>query len=86
MTIDENGEFTGEVNVDPNMVLVGQHTLRLQGAGDVGYQKAANMGVVVDDAAVVAPTTFEQYLNFIWWIALLVILVASMVLVLVARR
>jgi hypothetical protein len=30
VTIDENGEFTGEVNIDPNMISVGQHTLQLQ--------------------------------------------------------
>jgi len=86
VTIDENGEFTGEVNIDPNMIPVGQHTLQLQGVGEDGYVKAANMGVVVDDAAAVAPTTMEQSLNFIWWIALLVILVALTVVVLVSRR
>ncbi|MEY2900146.1 MAG: hypothetical protein RL247_312, partial [Actinomycetota bacterium] len=49
--IDENGEFTGEVAIDANVVVVGEHTLQLQGVGEDGYVRAANLGVVVSDVA-----------------------------------
>jgi len=29
--IDANGEFTGEVSIDPNLIPAGEHTLQLQG-------------------------------------------------------
>jgi hypothetical protein len=48
--------------------------------------KAANLGVMVDDAADALPTAVETGLGFIWWIALLVVLVALTVVFLVARR
>ena len=86
VTIDENGEFTGEVNIDPNMIPVGQHTLQLQGVGEDGYVKAANMGVLVDDATVAATATGEQSLNLIWWVFAAAILVALVIFLLVARR
>ena len=86
VTIDENGEFTGEVNIDPNMIPVGQHTLQLQGVGEDGYVKAANMGVLVDDANVAATATGEQSLNLIWWVFAAAILVALVIFLLVARR
>ena len=86
VTVDENGEFTGEVNIDPNMISVGQHTLQLQGVGEDGYVKAANMGVLVDDATVAATATGEQSLNLIWWVFAAAVLVALVFFLLVARR
>jgi hypothetical protein len=76
--IDENGEFTGEVNIDSNVVVVGEHTLQLQGVGEDGYVRAANLGVVVNDTAAEA-TTEEAAGGFLWWLWLLVILVALVV-------
>lgn len=73
--IDGNGEFSGTVMVDGNVVPVGDHTLQLQGVGDDGYVRAANLGVTVSDA-VVEVTTEEAAGGFLWWLWLLVILVA----------
>ena len=55
--IDENGEFNGVVNVDGNVVTVGEHTLQLQGVGQDGYVRAANLGVVVGENPELVPTT-----------------------------
>lgn len=73
--IDENGEFSGDVNIDANVVAIGEHTLQLQGVGEDGYVRAANLGVVVNDTAAEA-TTEEAAGGFLWWLWLLVILVA----------
>ncbi len=86
VTIDENGEFTGEVNIDPNMIPVGEHTLQLQGVGEDGYIKAANMGVLVDDPVEAAPTAVEQGLGLIWWIIAALVLLAVIVVLIASRR
>jgi len=86
VTIDENGEFTGEVNIDPNMIPVGDHTLQLQGVGEDGYVKAANMGVLVDDPAEAVTDTATASLTFLWWIVAAVLVVLVLVAILVSRR
>ena len=55
--IDENGEFNGVVNVDGTVVTVGEHTLQLQGVGQDGYVRAANLGVLVGENPDLVPTT-----------------------------
>lgn len=72
VTIDANGEFNGEVNIDGNVVSVGEHTLQLQGVGTDGFVRAANLGVVVNDAVVEA--TIEEAAGFLWWLWLMVAL------------
>jgi tRNA (Thr-GGU) A37 N-methylase len=76
--IDENGAFTGEVSIDANVVTVGEHTLQLQGVGDDGYVRAANLGVVVNDIAAELSTA-EAAGGFLWWLWLLLIFVALLV-------
>ena len=83
--IDENGEFNGSVNVDGRVVAVGEHTLQLQGVGEDGYTRSANLGVVVNDAEGAATTTEAMSLNWMWWLIALVVLVAAVVGVLVWR-
>jgi len=88
VTIDDNGEFTGEVNIDPDLIPTGEHTLQLQGVGQDGYVKAASLGVVVDDAAAetVAETT-ESPVMVAWWIvAAVIVFVLLLIVLLVARR
>ena len=46
--IDENGNFSGQVAVNGKLVPVGEHTLQIQGVGEDGYVRAANLGVLVD--------------------------------------
>jgi hypothetical protein len=69
--IDENGEFRGAVNVDSNVVAIGEHTLQLQGVGEDGYVRAANLGVVVNDAAPEVLTE-DAAGGFLWWLVALV--------------
>jgi hypothetical protein len=76
--IDENGAFTGEVSIDANVVTVGEHTLQLQGVGDDGYVRAANLGDVVNDIAAELSTA-EAAGGFLWWLWLLLIFVALLV-------
>ncbi len=46
--IDENGNFAGEIGVSSSFVTVGEHTLQIQGVGDDGFVRAANLGVLVE--------------------------------------
>lgn len=88
VTIDENGEFSGEVGIDPDLIPTGEHTLQLQGVGQDGYVKAASLGVMVDDASADATEeTAESSLMVVWWIVAAVIVLALLLIVfLVARR
>lgn len=70
--IDDSGAFNGVVNIDGNVVAVGEHTLQLQGVGEDGFVRAANLGVSVEDAA--AEVTTEAASGFLWWLWLLVAL------------
>ncbi len=63
--IDENGEFSGVVNIDGNVIAAGEHTLQLQGVGADGYVRSANLGVSVVDEA---PPVFAW-----WWVWLVVV-------------
>jgi hypothetical protein len=47
--VSETGEFFAEVSVDANFIAVGDHTLQLQGIGEDGYVRSANLGVSVSD-------------------------------------
>jgi hypothetical protein len=71
VTIDENGEFNGEVSIDGNVITVGEHTLQLQGVGEDGYVRAANLGVMVNDAAEPVATA-DAASGMLWmlWLAL----------------
>jgi hypothetical protein len=62
--IDENGEFNGTVNIDGNVVTVDEHTLQLQGVGEDGFVRAANLGVTVADEA--PALTEETSGSFLW--------------------
>lgn len=75
--IDENGEFNGTVNVDGRVVTVGEHTLQLQGVGEDGYTRSANLGVVVNDAEGATATTEAMSLGWLWWLLAIVALVAA---------
>ena len=82
--IDENGQFTVGVNIDANVVAVGEHTLQLQGVGEDGYVRAANLGVVVNDT-VTEVTTEEAVGGFLWWLWLVVALVAVLLVIVLLR-
>ena len=67
--IDANGEFNGVVNIDGNVVTVGEHTLQLQGVGADGFVRAANLGVNVTD---VAPALTAESSGSLFWLWMLV--------------
>ena len=69
--IDANGEFNGTVNIDGNVVTVGEHTLQLQGVGEDGLVRAANLGVTVADEA---PALTQESSGSLFWLWMLVLL------------
>lgn len=71
VTIDDKGEFNGAVNIDGNVVTIGEHTLQLQGVGEDGYVRAANLGVVVNDATELVGTA-DAATGMLWqlWLVL----------------
>lgn len=84
--IDENGEFNGTVNVDGRIVQVGEHTLQLQGVGEDGYVRSANLGVVVNDAEGANATTESVSLAWLWWLLIAVCLVVVVAVLWYRRR
>jgi len=86
VTIDDEGRFDGEVNIDGRVIAVGNHTLQLQGVGEDGYVRAANMGVTVGDPAEVVPTAEENSLMFIWWVLAALVLMALVIVSWVAAN
>jgi len=59
-------------------VAVGEHTLQLQGVGEDGYVRAANLGVLVTDT-VAEFTTEEAAGGFLWWLWIVVAVLAILV-------
>ena len=83
--IDENGEFNGTVTVDGQVIAVGEHTLQLQGVGEDGYVRAANLGVIVNDDLAGASTE-DAASGMLWWALALVALVFVVALAYVLWR
>ena len=89
VTIDDNGEFNGEISVDGRTVTIGEHTLQLQGVGSDGYVRSANLGVVVKDADAEVATTADVAASFAWWfwiIGLVALLATAAIAFWVYRR
>ena len=88
VTVDENGEFVGEVTIDGIVIPAGEHTLQLQGVGQDGYVKATSLGVAVDD--VTAPMPSDTASSSIWVLLLaiggLAILLIAVFIVAVRRQ
>jgi hypothetical protein len=76
-----DGSFSGEVYLDPNFAVVGEHTLQLQGVGMDGFIRAANLGVVVEGFEAATSDTGNTVL---WWVfggaGLLAVVIAAVVL------
>ena len=87
VTIDENGEFSGAIDIDPSKIPAGEHTLQLQGVGTDGYVKAANLGVLVEDAGAAVSVAQESSFSwaFLWWIILVIVAVLALWFVLRRR-
>ena len=84
VTVGEDGSFATEFVVDSQFLPVGTHTLQIQGVGDDGYIKAANLGVDVQ-----APTelTATGSSGLLWWVAgIFTLLLAMLGTVITLRR
>ena len=79
VAIDDNGEFKGEIGIDANAVAPGEHTLQIQGVGEDGYVRAANLGVLVSDA-VEEVTTEEAVSGLLWWLVAVALLLLAVAL------
>jgi hypothetical protein len=83
-TVAEDGTVTAEIYLDKRFATIGDHTLQIQGVGNDGYVKAANLGVLVEEPPM--ETTADTALTFVWWVIAGVVLVAVLLVVLVSRR
>lgn len=63
--VGADGSFSTEVFVDQRYVVVGEHTLQLQGVGEDGLIKAANLGVTVAEEAELTSDSAGQLLLWI---------------------
>ena len=50
--VDADGSFAADFFIDAALVPTGEHTLQMQGVGEDGYVRAANLGISVGDSAV----------------------------------
>jgi hypothetical protein len=83
-TVEEDGTVTAEVYLDKRFATIGDHTLQIQGVGNDGYVKAANLGVLVEEPPM--ETTAQTALAFVWWVIAGVVVAAVLLVVLVSRR
>jgi len=67
--VTETGEFVAEMLVDSNFVAVGEHTIQLQGIGEDGYVRSANLGVSVGDNITATETLGA---SAPWWTLILI--------------
>ena len=83
-TVAEDGTVTAEIYLDKRFATIGDHTLQIQGVGNDGYVKAANLGVLVEEPPM--ETTAQTALTFVWWIIAGVVLAAVLLVAVVSRR
>jgi len=85
VTVGADGTFTGEFYVDARFVLVGEHTLQVQGVGRDGFVKAANLGVAVETPV---SLSVNRASSLLWWVLAALGVVALLVTIaaIVRRR
>ena len=84
VTVAEDGAFSAEFMVDPQFLPAGDHTLQIQGVGEDGFIKSANLGVVVDEP--VALTGESSSTLLIWSGSILLGILAILLVVFLLRR
>jgi hypothetical protein len=83
-TVSEDGFVSAEIFLDKDFATVGNHTLQIQGVGNDGYVKAANLGVLVEQPV---ELTTESSSGLVWWVAGgLLLLLIVLFFVIAARR
>ena len=84
VTVGADGSFTTEFVVDSQFLPVGTHTLQIQGVGDDGFIKAANLGVEVQEPI---ELTAGSATGLLWWVVgAFVMLLVVFFLVVAGRR
>ena len=83
VTVGEDGSFTADFFVDPQFLPAGNHTLQIQGVGNDGFIKAANLGVEVQEPV---ELTTQSATGLLWWVAGALLMLLAVFLLLVAAR
>ena len=84
VSVAEDGSFTTEFLVDPMFLPAGEHTLQVQGVGEDGFIKAANLGVAIEEPVAL---TGDASLGVLWWVlGALVTILAMFFIVLLRKR
>jgi len=83
VTVGEDGSFTTEFVVDSQFLPVGTHTLQIQGVGEDGFIKAANLGVDVQEPF---ELTAGSATGLLWWVAYGLVAVLFLVVLFFAVR
>lgn len=75
------------MDIDPDVIPAGEHTLQIQGVGTDGYVKAVNLGVVVEQTvSQPAEVTTQSATGLLWWVLGLFLAALFVVLfILIAR-
>ena len=70
--VGEDGAFVADFSIDPSLIAEGSHTLQIQGVGDDGYVRAANLGVTVLEPTTQASNSSEASNSggapWLWWL------------------
>jgi len=84
VVVSEDGSFTTDFLVDPQFLPIGEHTLQIQGVGEDGFFKAANLGVLVEEPVIL---TSNSASGLLWWVVgAFMVALLLLVIVVVARR
>ena len=83
VTVGEDGSFTTEFVVDSQFLPVGSHTLQVQGVGDDGFIKAANLGVDVQE---LVELTTQSATGLLWWVVGAFVMLLMVLFLVVALR
>jgi hypothetical protein len=83
VTVGEDGSFTTEFVVDSQFLPVGSHTLQVQGVGDDGFIKAANLGVDVQEPV---ELTTQSATGLLWWVVGAFVMLLMVLFLVVALR
>lgn len=83
VVVSTDGSFIADFMVDPRFLPPGEHTLQIQGVGEDGFIKAANLGVVVQEPVAL---TADSAGGMLWWVVGAFIVAIFVVILLLARR
>jgi uncharacterized repeat protein (TIGR02543 family) len=86
VTVAADGSFDSSFLVDARFIPAGEHTLQIQGVGEDGFIKAANLGVLVSAPTEQTPTSVSFGLSMAWWFSAVFVVLGALLVLLIARR